>query len=217
MIMRLNFRKERNKIVWLHKNSRDRKKAKIENIESENIYLKYEWVRLKEILTSYIDQLDQLKLTIDSALCNECKLLLALKVKEQADLMEEKTKHALDDNKLDNDQDLEIPNKIPKIERCASNLTWNSLQLSTDNTSIETFELEFSQNITESPEGDFKLPAPKRRLSPAISISLGSNIPLNLFTIFCSLALVMCFMWICFFSSNKITSDSLGANNIPSK
>lgn len=88
---------------------------------------------------------------------------------------------------------LSVPTR-PELHRTSSNLTSKSGQVSTDNTSTGTIEIESQQNFLNIQENNFKIPTNKRRKVADITISTGSSIPLNLFTIFCSLALVTCFM-----------------------
>jgi len=62
----------------------------------------------------------------------------------------------------------------------------------------ETLEIQSKVNKSITSQEKFKLPIRRKRKTPAASIVLGNNITLNLFTIFCSLALVASFLCITF-------------------
>lgn len=130
--------------------------------------------------------------------------------------LENKHENIMADDLNEDNMELGKPKQYSKLQRTASNLTSKSRQFSTDNTSIDTIEVGSQQNQSEISVDSFKIPTNKKKRIPDISISLGTNIPLNIFSIFCSLALVGCFMILCLFASKTKTNISIVGTHQPS-
>ena len=203
----------------LLKNSRDRKKAYTESLEKDISKLRYEWDRLKQVYEKHINQIHEINDVVQNTLCEKCKLDFRAKIRLKAETY---------DKFIENSSFSKASSVTSESSQLRHNTRESNTWVSTTtnikeaNSSFlecdETFELDPSDEELKVKEKSFKLPLKRKRKTPAITIELGSNLTLNLFTIFCSVALVAWFLWISLcvstYNGTNLNQDILTYNTI---
>ncbi|CAI2366171.1 unnamed protein product [Moneuplotes crassus] len=183
---KIEKRKMQNRVAA--QKSRDRKKSKMKTLEKENTQLSQEINRLSNICKGYTSQLQEIKNIIDGYLCETCISSFRNKLGEKVTNLNS-PKNNLDTKHLKACGSL--PRASSDIQKDVGKLElWRSEEIS-------DIEVDSQNHGSRDNEG-FKMPEPVVTNTSAISLSLGSNVPLNLFSIFLSVALVCCFMCFCF-------------------
>lgn len=183
--------------------SRDRKKQKINMIENDKLYYKNELERVRKVLDSYVEQLHIVNSDINEVLWDNCILNFRQKALHRSEHYEMNS-----EIRKNNELTLEKTPDTSYLKRSSSNITKASFHLSSSNTSEPDIELESQVCSQNTPNGEFKAPTPKKKQAAAISIVLGSNIPLNIFSIFSSVFMVACFMWLWFITSEDVQPET---------